>query len=34
MLTVTLDKAKYIESNKDTIKRCPVTSLMQFYEIY
>ena len=32
--TVTLNKAKYIESNKDAIKRCPVTSLTHSYVIY
>ena len=30
MFTATLNKAKYIESNKDAIKRCPVTSLKRF----
>ena len=30
MFTVTLNIAKYIEINKDAIKRCPVTSLMYF----
>ena len=30
MFTVTLNKAKYIESNKDAIKRCLVTSLTHF----
>ena len=34
MFTVTLNKAKYIESNKDAINRCPVTSLTHFYVIY
>ena len=34
MFTVSLNKAKYIESNKDAIKRCPVTSLMSFYVSY
>ena len=34
MFTVTLNKAKYIESNKDAIKRCPVTSLTYFNVIY
>ena len=34
MFTVTLNKAKYIESNKDAIKRCSVTPLMHFYVIY
>ena len=32
-LHCTLNKAKFIENNKDTIKRCPVTSLMYFYVI-
>ena len=27
-------QAKYIESNKDAIKKCPVTSLTHFYVIY
>ena len=31
MFTVTLNKAKYIASNKDAIKRCPVTSRMHFH---
>ena len=31
MLTATLNKATYIEGNKDAIKRCPGTSLMHFY---
>ena len=30
MFTVTLNKAKYIESNIDAIKMCPVTSLTHF----
>ena len=30
MFTGTLNKAKYNESNKDAIKRCPVTSLTHF----
>ena len=34
MFTVTLNKAKYIESNKEAIKRCSVTSLTHFYVIY
>ena len=34
MFTGTLSKAKYIESNKDAIKRCPVKSLKHFYVIY
>ena len=34
MFTVTLYKAKYIEGNKDAIKRFPVTSLMYFNVIY
>ena len=34
MFTVTLNKAKYIESNKDAIKRCPATSLMYFHVMY
>ena len=34
MLTVALNKARYIERNKDAIKRCPFTSLMYFYVIY
>ena len=34
MFTVTLNKAKYIESYKDAIKNCPVTSLTHVYVIY
>ena len=33
MFTVTLNKAKYIESNKDAIKRFPVTSLTHFMQL-
>ena len=33
MFTVTLNKAKYIEGNKNAIERYPVTSLMYLYVI-
>ena len=34
MFTVTSNKAKYIEGNKDAMKVFSVTSLMHFYVIY